>query len=120
MPPIILPDGAVLDVSVDVSIDCSNRIACISDAARYCGTIGDNCGGTLNCGDCPTGQICRNSVCAIVDDGCTPLPCKQPGGTYCGSIGDGCVASARRRSSAAEAGSPTSAVPIPILAIAHR
>src|SRR5687767_5089932 len=70
MPPIILPDGAVIDVSVDPGVDCSNRITCAGGTARYCGTIGDNCGGTLNCGDCPTGQICRTNVCTTVVDGC--------------------------------------------------
>src|SRR5688572_18451669 len=86
MPPIILPDGAIVDVSVETDVHCGNRIACNTDAARYCGTIGDNCGGTLNCGDCPTGQLCRGNVCApIFDDACAPLSCRQPGGSYCGS-----------------------------------
>jgi hypothetical protein len=90
MPPIILPDGAIVDVSVDPGVDCSQRITCTSGTTRYCGTIGDNCGGTLTCGDCPSGQVCRNNVCApVFGDGCVPVTCRQPGGSYCGPIGDG-------------------------------
>ncbi|HMI85673.1 MAG TPA: hypothetical protein VK550_16360, partial [Polyangiaceae bacterium] len=90
MPPIVLSDGAVVDMSVRPDVNC-DRVACTTDAARYCGTIGDNCGGTLNCGDCPAGQICRDSICGpAFDDACVPLACKQPGGSYCGRIGDGC------------------------------
>ena len=66
-------------------------IACTSDAARYCGMIGDNCGGKLDCGDCPSGQICRGNICAPdFGDACVALKCTQTGGTYCGRIGDGC------------------------------
>ncbi|HUR57898.1 MAG TPA: hypothetical protein VM029_09325, partial [Opitutaceae bacterium] len=90
MPPIVLADGAIVDMSVRPDVNC-DRAACTTDAARYCGMIGDNCGGTLNCGDCPAGQVCRDSICGpALDDACVPLACKQPGGTYCGRIGDGC------------------------------
>src|SRR4051812_38436346 len=90
MPPIVLPDGAVVDVSVTPDGTC-DRIACTTDAARYCGMIGDNCGGKLDCGDCPSGQICRGNICSPeFGDACVALKCTQTGGTYCGRIGDGC------------------------------
>jgi hypothetical protein len=88
MPPIVLADGRVIEAGPsDVSCD---RIACTTDAARYCGMIGDNCGGTLDCGACPSGQVCEAHICLPDFDGCVPLPCMQPGGSYCGRIGDGC------------------------------
>jgi hypothetical protein len=28
------------------------------EANAQCGIIGDGCGNTVNCGDCPNGQVC--------------------------------------------------------------
>ena len=86
-PPIIIigRDGAP---PADVS--CSNPVACSTDAATYCGKIGNGCGGIVDCGDCSGGQVCVQSVCSMPIDGCAPLTCQQLGGTYCGRIGDGC------------------------------
>ena len=55
--------------------------ACRSPArpppASYCGTIGDGCGGTLPCGDCPAGSTCGGAgvanTCAPTN--CTPGTC---------------------------------------------
>src|SRR5690348_6597314 len=33
-------------------------LACDTAAGSYCGRIGDGCGGMLDCGGCPTGQVC--------------------------------------------------------------
>ena len=68
-------------------------LTCTTATGRYCGTIGDGCGGTLPCGDCPTGSTCGGAgvanTCAPTN--CTPGTCMAAGGArYCGSIGDGC------------------------------
>jgi len=69
---------------------CHNQTTC--DYADYCGTIGDGCGGTL---DCPTicprvGSVCDKNMCKGYV-GCTPRSCTDPAGyQYCGDIGDGC------------------------------
>jgi hypothetical protein len=55
----------------------------------YCGTIGNNCGGKLECGGCPAGQNCSGGLC--ISANCTPGTCATAGGgRYCGRIGDGC------------------------------
>ena len=69
------------------------RLTCTTATGRYCGTIGDGCGGTLPCGDCPAGSTCGGAgvanTCAPTN--CTPGTCMAAGGArYCGSIGDGC------------------------------
>lgn len=30
-----------------------------------CGSTNNGCGGTLNCGNCPTGQICQSNICVL-------------------------------------------------------
>jgi hypothetical protein len=64
-----------------------------------CGSNSDSCGGTINCGMCPTGQSCGNggfskcgpNVITGSDGGiiCTPTTCQALGYT-CGYTGDGC------------------------------
>jgi hypothetical protein len=65
---------------------------CDQPTGRYCGVIGDGCGKTIDCGNCPGGLSCGTgahaSVC--VPATCTPLPCKLASGQYCGMVGDGC------------------------------
>jgi len=40
------------------------RTACtVAGGGQYCGDIGDGCGGTLHCGDCPGSGTCSNNVC---------------------------------------------------------
>lgn len=61
-------------------------------AGATCGTIGDGCMGTLNCGGCSMGQVCGGGGVPYQCGGgnfCTPLTCALVGAT-CGSIGDGC------------------------------
>ena len=59
---------------------------------HYCGTIGNGCGDTLECGsDCPVGWDCVDHLCVGSPPVCTPLTCKTPSGDhYCGTIGDSC------------------------------
>lgn len=57
-----------------------------------CGTIGDGCGGTLNCGGCTMGQVCGGGGVAYQCGGgnfCVPLTCATAD-AGCGLIGDGC------------------------------
>jgi peptidoglycan/xylan/chitin deacetylase (PgdA/CDA1 family) len=58
-----------------------------SAQGKNCGSISDGCGGTLNCGACPSGQTCSSAnVCQV---SCTPTTCSAQG-KNCGSISDGC------------------------------
>jgi hypothetical protein len=64
---------------------------CANNGVPYCGVIGNGCGGSLDCGQCPGGMVCGSKVdhlCTPV--ACTPTTCAPKGGTYCGTIGDGC------------------------------
>jgi len=68
-------------------------LSCTPPGAFYCHKIGDGCGGTLDCGDCPLGQACGAFVPGVCGDAtCAPsiTSCSVNGGTYCGTIGDGC------------------------------
>ncbi len=55
-------------------------------AGVACGTLGDGCGGTIDCGACPSGAVCQAGACG--SPACTPEPC--PAGITCGTVGDGC------------------------------
>ncbi|HEX7597323.1 MAG TPA: hypothetical protein VF518_03855 [Polyangia bacterium] len=67
---------------------------------KYCGTIGDGCGGSLSCGttSCGTGKICDTGKGLCKGDAaCVPTVSSSctaaNGGIYCGGpIGDGCGA----------------------------
>jgi len=56
-----------------------------------CGAVADGCGGLLNCGTCPSGQMCGGggapNTCG--SGPCTPTTCAKLGAT-CGPTGDGC------------------------------
>ncbi|MGA7121787.1 MAG: hypothetical protein WBY94_16895 [Polyangiaceae bacterium] len=62
-----------------------------------CGMNSDGCGGTIDCGACPTGQFCGGGGFArcgtgVTPDGgaaCTPKTCADLNYT-CGAAGDGC------------------------------
>ena len=56
---------------------------------RYCGVIGNGCFGTIDCGACPSGQVCEAGIC-VGGPSCTPLACQVATGKYCGNVGDGC------------------------------
>jgi hypothetical protein len=95
------PDGQACGTGahshVCVSADPSCRpLSCVFPSGRYCGPIGDGCGGAVDCGACPAGETCGGGAVAGVcgrppDPACTPVTCAVPGGgQYCGRIGDGC------------------------------
>jgi hypothetical protein len=53
--------------------------------------IGDGCGGTIDCGPCPAGELCgieRPFTCGPAPV-CTPITCESAG-AQCGALGDGC------------------------------
>jgi hypothetical protein len=72
---------------------------CVQQEAQ-CGTVGDGCGGTVDCGGCVPPEFCGGggySKCggagpspdASVIIICTPATCQAEGYT-CGVYGDGC------------------------------
>ncbi|HEX5100633.1 MAG TPA: carboxypeptidase-like regulatory domain-containing protein, partial [Polyangiaceae bacterium] len=66
-------------------------VICNPEGGDYCGQIGDNCGGSLDCGVCENaGWMCEEHVCVGGAD-CVPNDtCTVGGTTFCGEIGDGC------------------------------
>ncbi len=65
---------------------------CLTDSGdHYCGTIGNGCGDTLDCGDdCPAGWSCVNNVC-VGGSSCTPLTCETASKDhYCKTVGNKC------------------------------
>src|SRR5688572_21707631 len=66
-------------------------VSCTPLGGTYCGQIGDECGGSLDCGVCmQTGWTCEEHICVGGPDVCTPGACSVMGADYCGVIGDGC------------------------------
>ena len=59
-----------------------------SAQGKNCGTISDNCNGTLSCGSCTAPLMCGGGGTANLC-GCTPTTCAAQG-KNCGSISDGC------------------------------
>ena len=57
------------DAAAPVSCD-GGYVQCVSELGSYCGTIGDGCGGALECGDCPGNQVCG----LYTDHVCAPAP----------------------------------------------
>ena len=67
-----------------------------AELGANCGTVTDTpCGGVVDCGNCPVGQVCGgagvHNRCArgTSADGCAPLTCAEQG-VSCGPAGDGC------------------------------
>ncbi|MFZ5446836.1 MAG: Ig-like domain-containing protein, partial [Myxococcota bacterium] len=55
-----------------------------SDNGFTCGSVPDGCGGTLDCGSCPSGVCSQNRCVSCVAATCASL------GANCGSASDGC------------------------------
>jgi hypothetical protein len=82
-----------------VNGQCSCTPMTCAQQGFTCGTQPDGCGGTLNCGTCPSGQDCQNGVCTTCSgigqvctqnsDCCNGVPCNTatgpcaPGDTGC-------------------------------------
>jgi hypothetical protein len=58
---------------------------CQPVGGTYCGTIGNGCGGTLECGPCPTGQTCGLNTANVCGKPCPLCPliptCTDAGAT---------------------------------------
>ncbi len=70
-----------------------------ADLGKSCGTLSDDCGGVLHCGDCEEGSVCglaTPNVCSTPDDLhslCRPVTKAEAcAGKQCGVEGDGCGA----------------------------
>jgi hypothetical protein len=82
-------DGGGSTGAPDLIVSSCIPGSCLPPGGRYCGSIGDGCFHTIDCGDCPAGQSCDMGVC-VAGAGCTPLSCQIATGKYCGLVGDGC------------------------------
>jgi hypothetical protein len=54
-----------------------------------CGPAGDGCGNTIQCGNCPAGDICSGTPSTCSAPTCTAETCAAQG-IQCGPAGDGC------------------------------
>ena len=63
---------------------------CMPVGGTYCGQIGDDCGGSIDCGVCTGDWTCEQHVC-VGGPSCTPnTACTVGSAQFCGTIGDGC------------------------------
>ncbi len=69
--------------------DCVTT-ACVpttcASLGKNCGSWSNNCGGTISCGSCASGQTCSNGQCSTA---CVPTTCASLG-YNCGTASDGC------------------------------
>jgi hypothetical protein len=71
-------------------------LRCEQPTGKYCGKLGDSCGGELDCGGCEGSQTCGGrgiaNLCGVPMNSpdCKPFECTAGTAQYCGSIGDGC------------------------------
>ncbi len=79
-------------VPVNDDDDCTSLIDSCDEAGVECGKTGNGCGGTLDCGKCPSGEFC-----GILEAGqCDPPPACEPWTTEqacegrCGVVSNGC------------------------------
>ncbi|HMI88029.1 MAG TPA: hypothetical protein VK550_28290 [Polyangiaceae bacterium] len=57
--------------------DACPTSTCAPPNGRYCGVVGDGCGGSVDCGSCPSGQVCGARVPNVCDAPC-PLCAQIP------------------------------------------
>jgi hypothetical protein len=86
----IPPPPTGQDASTTTETRPCTPVSCTPTGGHYCGVIGNGCGSTVDCGGCPSGDICEAGVC-VGGPNCTRLACQAAaGGKYCGTVGDGC------------------------------
>jgi len=71
------------------------RLSCNQMYGKYCGVVGDGCGGQMDCGACGADKRAAARAPRRVrfgaDSGaCNTVSCVQATGKYCGVVGDGC------------------------------
>ena len=90
--------GKICDLASHIckgDVNCVPRASCENDTEyKYCGVIGDGCGGKLTCStNCGDGKICDAARGLCQGDTTCPRLTGCSNGTdypYCGRIGDGC------------------------------
>jgi hypothetical protein len=76
----------IFDLGACVHLDvCNNAKTCAQQSVQ-CGPAGDGCGNILQCGACPSTELCVGGTCTT---GCTPRTCAQQG-FACGAQDDTC------------------------------
>jgi hypothetical protein len=75
----------IFDLGACVHLEACSASQTCAEQDVQCGPAADGCGNILQCGMCPTGQLCIGGQCT----GCTPQTCEQQGFT-CGAQDDGC------------------------------
>src|SRR5262245_61035523 len=68
-------DHPVIVIDAGGDGGCTSSVTCMPTNGRYCGLIGNGCFGMLDCGGCPTGQVCEGGIC-VSGPGCVPLACQ--------------------------------------------
>jgi len=84
--------GANINVfapQADSGASCASSVSCASPGGQYCGSIGDGCNGTIDCGTCKADFLCTDNLCVGGAD-CVRVTCNSGSTQFCGPIGDGC------------------------------
>jgi hypothetical protein len=79
-------------VPVDDPEQCTALIETCEDADVECGTAGNGCGGTLDCGSCEDGEICgiREPGQCDPPPECEPMSPEEACEGHCGVVANGC------------------------------
>ena len=76
--------GGIPNVCGRTPIDCM-PLQCQHPGGNYCGTLGNGCGASIDCGTCPTGQTCgarTENICATPCPLCSQIArCEDAGAT---------------------------------------
>src|SRR5258706_5259028 len=70
--------------------------SCTNANGKYCGVVGDGCGGSVDCGGCSGAQTCGGAgpanLCGVAADSgaCTALRCNSGGGAYFRAVAHRC------------------------------
>lgn len=83
----------LFDLTSCIAPDTGGPLACVPLSCGQqgigCGPAGNGCGDQIDCGACPTGQICMGSPAQCITPTCTKTTCAAQNAD-CGTIADGC------------------------------